>query len=296
MGRRLTPLARGLVIITTGCLILAAGVVVGASVRHRALAIPRHGSYWQQAAPYNSAYDNPAVIASLSSSKAVAIIVPHHLMVSNYTASVFKSLESQQYKTVVLIGPNHYSLGQDTIITSRADWDTPYGVLAADRWLVANLARQGGTVVDEVPFVVEHSISGLVPFIKRSFPQAKIVPIILQPTATVADGVALGQTIDMLTDSGTTLVIGSVDFSHEWPTATADAHDVVTAELIRAFDIKHLDEVDADSPAAIAAVLTYAQNNQVTTAQEVFHTNSGRLIGREAEATTSHFGWEFSRD
>jgi len=273
---------------------LAAGVVVGAYVRHYDSAIPRHSSYWQQATPYNLAYDNQAVIAPLVSSKVATIIVPHHLMVSSYTASVFKSLESQRYQTVVLIGPNHYSLGQDIVITSRADWDTPYGVLSADRWLIASLTRSGGAVVDETPFAVEHSISGLVPFIKRSFPDAKIIPIILQPTATIADGVALGQTVDMLTDSATTLVIGSIDFSHEWPTATADAHDVVTADLIRTFDIENLSSVDADSPAAIATVLTYAQNNQVTTAQEVFHTNSGRLIGRPDEPTTSHFGWIFN--
>lgn len=294
MGRRLTPLARGLAIIATGCLILTVGVVVGIYVCCDDSYIPHHQSYWQQAAPYNAAYDNPAAITPSSPSKAVAIIVPHHLMVSNYTASVFKKLESYQYKTVVLIGPNHYSLGQGAIITSRADWDTPYGVLAGDRWLISNLVRQNGIVVDETPFAVEHSISGLVPFIKRSFPNAKIIPIILQPTAMVADGIVLGQTIDILTDSATTLVIGSVDFSHDKPIAAADANDIVTADLIRTFDIDHLSGVDADSPATIAAVLTYAKLNQVTTAQEVFHTNSGRLIGRPEEPTTSHFGWIFS--
>lgn len=294
MGWGITPLKRGLIILFAGCLILTAGVVVGAAVRQYDFYLPQHRSYWQEAAPYDSAYDHQAAIPAAPAAQAVAIIVPHHLMVSNYTAAVFAQLEHFSYQTVVLIGPNHYGLGEGTAITSRADWDTPYGTVTGNRRLVSNLVRQHQVVVDEAPFAVEHSISGLVPFVRRSFPQANIIPIIFQPTATVVDGQALGQILAQITDQSTTLVIGSVDFSHDKSASIADANDIITAEVITTGAIDRLAGIDADSPASVAAVMAYAQSIGNSSVIELFHTNSGRLIGRPEEPTTSHFGWIFN--
>ena len=113
-------------------------------------------------------------------------IIPHHLLAGDMIAEFFSGLEGREYGTVVLIGPNHFDAGTGEIITSRFDWETPYGTLEGDRELVEKFLKLKGLTIEEEPFEKEHSMNSEVAFIKKTFPETKFVPLIVSVLYSVA--------------------------------------------------------------------------------------------------------------
>src|SRR3989344_9618852 len=75
--------------------------------------------------------------------KITGITVNHHLLAANLVAQEFSLVETNQPIPVVLISPNHFFRGEGRIITSRYDWQTPYGVLRTDQRLGDKLQTAG---------------------------------------------------------------------------------------------------------------------------------------------------------
>ncbi|MBU1137576.1 MAG: AmmeMemoRadiSam system protein B, partial [Proteobacteria bacterium] len=78
--------------------------------------------------------------------------------------------------------------------------------------------------IDEPVLAGEHSISGLVPFIKRSFPKAKFISLVLNDRTSPDQSRSLAQLLAEILPS-LSLVIASLDFSHEAPSETAQDRD-----------------------------------------------------------------------
>lgn len=251
-----------------------------------------HSSYYQKKSFYDKAYDS-ADVAIIPNQQIYGGIIPHHLLPKDKIATWFQGLEHINYKTIVLIGPNHFDQGNSQIILSQANWDTPYGKLLNNIDLSDKLKQNKIVEVDENPFYIEHSISGLVPFIKRSFPEAKIVPIILKiDTPKERLDVLVNQLTSTL-DTESTLVISSVDFSHYQSGQVADFHDRLSRGVVEDFDTDRLFDLEIDSPESLYVLLSYLKNIDKQKAQLVFHTNSSYLINKAEEPGTSHFGFYF---
>lgn len=225
-----------------------------------------------------------------------AAVVPHHLMVKDKIGATFLGLEKFNYDSVIIIGPNHFNLGRGKIISSLANWQTPYGELTSDKNLVGGLLSINGLIkIEEPPFADEHSIFNLVAFVKKSFPKAKIVPLILKNSLMAEESVALAQGLSRVVDINKTLILVSVDFSHNYPTAIADAHDLISRSTIEKFDFDNIYNLDVDSPPSIYVLLKYLDLNNIRNGRFLFSTNSGRLIGQEDLPTTSHQIFIFTR-
>ncbi len=181
-----------------------------------------HRSYIMEQEFYDRAYRTAGEAAP---ENVRAGIIPHHLLARYLIADFFQGLADRAApSTVVLIGPNHREIGQTHAITSLVDWATPYGDLAINQAVVSELVARELVSIDERVMSEEHSISSDTPFIKKSFPGAKLVPIILKSTmaAGESDGLALALREVVPSD---TLVLISVDFAHEVSPAEADALD-----------------------------------------------------------------------
>ncbi len=214
-------------------------------------------------------------------------IVPHHLLVKDFIDSFFSKLKEQQYKTVIIISPNHFSVGNSNLLFSEADWETPFGKLVADDMLVAK-AKQYGLISEEEPFAREHGISGLTPFVKKYFPESKFIPFIIKNNATEEDVAKLTDFLTKNVDTSNTLVLASVDFSHYQPTIVADFHDLKSINAIQSFDKEGLVRVEVDSPLSLITLNNYLENIGAQDSSLIYSTNSGRLINKENEPTTSH--------
>lgn len=244
-----------------------------------------HYAYFSDRVFYDDAYQQARGEKVTASAAVVGGIIPHHLIVKDKIAAFFVGLEKAKYKTIILIGPNHYNSGPENIIVSAAVWQTPYGDLAPDQ---AGIKKIKSLKIFEEPFIVEHSISGLVSFIKKSLPTAKIIPIIIKDGTPAADLDNLAQDISDNFDARQTLVLASVDFSHYQPLAVANFHDQKSIASIENFDFNELSKLDTCSGPSLDVLLKYLEIKKAEKSDLLFSTNSGALLNNPDLPTTSH--------
>ncbi|MFA6427415.1 MAG: AmmeMemoRadiSam system protein B [Candidatus Magasanikbacteria bacterium] len=223
-----------------------------------------------------------------------AIVVPHHLLVSEYIAALIKKSFGRPIDYVIIIGPNHQNVGSNALSSAHAQWGTPFGSVQTDAKMVDAFLDYVHGYSQTYVFEEEHSVGAIVPFIKHYLPQARIVPIVINSYATHADAEKLS---DWLATSigGNYLIIVSTDFSHYLDKTTADRNDLYTRELIEKGDtikITTLNNDYVDSPVSLATVLLFAQKKGLTT-DIVYNSNSFDFLTNKPSETTSYFGIVF---
>ncbi len=252
-----------------------------------------HYSYFSNKNFFDNAYKNTRA-TPLPSDTVRGVLVNHHLLAPHLIAETISAIATTDPITVVLISPNHFSVGQGQIISSLYNWDTPYGVLDCDCAVAATLAKQGALSIDEYPFTKEHGISGIVPFIKKSLPNAKIVPIIVKDTLSENARIAF---VDSLyaTLGASTLVIGSFDFSHYLPDTVAQLHDKKSIAVIKNFDYAGLQTTETDSIPGLEITLRYMEKVGALHFNLIANTNSSQLLhDPKIEEGTSYIDGNFS--
>ncbi len=154
--------------------------------------------------------------------RVIAGIVPHAGWVfSGATAAkVFKSIEEKSDpQTFVIFGAVHvWDIGRNAAIFAEGVWQTPCGAINIDRELAAAILETCPDIAEENPsaHTREHSIEVQVPFIQYLFPEAKIVPIMVNPNRSAVE---LGRQIGERLASYPTpvAIIGSTDLTHYGP-------------------------------------------------------------------------------
>ncbi len=196
-------------------------------------------------------------------------IVSHHFLVAPKIAEFFAGLKNQPIETIVIVGPNHFSYGEEDIQISKYPYNTPWGTLEPDSAIIENLLEKSFIKNEEIPFNKEHSISALVGFIKYYLPETKIVPIILKRNTSVKKAEKLAAAFDEILPKKS-IVIASVDFSHHLTEISADFHDAFSLSVIKSFDYARLYELEIDSPPSVYATLKYLEKRG---AQKITYTN-----------------------
>lgn len=220
-------------------------------------------------------------------------IIPHHLLASNIIADFFSRLAVQKPTTVILIGPNHYEKGDDDVLSSDFRWQTPFGVVSPDIKIITELKNKSFLQIDNAIAEKEHSVAGIMPFIKYYVPDAVVVPLIIK------SGLSL-EKINLLATSiaqfkGNVVVIASVDFSHYLNSAEAQTNDAESLLALRQYDFERLlsfrtNNEHLDSPASIVLLLKTMQQKGTTQSEILQHTNSGIIQNKPFQQTTSYFG------
>lgn len=191
---------------------------------------------------FDSAY---ARVSSVGKVQATSAIVAHHLLVADKIAEIFETIGSKKTETVILISPNHFSQGASPAQVSKGTWQTPYGNLKTDDLKVNQLLAKSDILKNEEgAFDFEHGISGLTPFILRSFPNADFIPIMIDESIELKDAEELGRVI--ATTFPKALVIASMDMSHYLPLAPQEYHDSVTEAAIMSADRSVDLEIDSN--------------------------------------------------
>ncbi|MDD3284422.1 MAG: AmmeMemoRadiSam system protein B [Patescibacteria group bacterium] len=253
--------------------------------------LEKHYSYFMNKDFFDEAYNNAKDQTKNPETKVYGGIIPHHLIVKDKIASFFEGIKNENYKTIILVGPNHFDNGKNNIIASNAMWITPYGNIEPDSKLIKKLNLE----ISESPFDSEHSISGLVSFIKYSFPNTKIVPIIVKLGTTEEELTQLATTITNSVNIDEVLFISSIDFSHYQSSNTANFHDTRSNSIISSFDFDRIYQMEIDSPPSAYLLLKYLELNKLQKSELLFSTDSGTLIGKKYVETTSHNIFYFMR-
>lgn len=221
-----------------------------------------------------SAYAQPLYFEG----KAQGVIVNHHLLAAGLIAQNFQALETEEPITIVLVSPNHFSMGKGQLISSDRDWEACHGPIRRDEDLTRRLAAENLVNIDEVPFVFEHGIYNLLPFVKKSFPNARVVPIIIKETAGEEQLEALADKLANYLPENS-LVIGSFDFSHETTNELAEKQDKASVALIESMDSGRVGGVKIDSQKGLWLVMEYSKRRGAEAFQLTANTNAAKLTG-----------------
>ena len=156
-------------------------------------------------------------VATPEPARAVAGIVPHAgwQYSGAVAAKVFASIRAKALPTTfVIFGAVHRWAGINAVYGHGA-WDTPLGDAEVDEALASRILEEAGEWVCEEPHAhsEEHSIEVQLPFIKYLFPEARVVPIAVNPDSrAVPLGQRIGEIVKRL--AATVVFIGSSDLTH----------------------------------------------------------------------------------
>lgn len=221
-----------------------------------------------------------------------AVIAPHAgLMFSGPVgAHAYRAAASQSYDVVVLAGPSHFVAFEGVSIFTDGAYATPLGDAIVDEELAG--ALMASPVVRAVPAAHqrEHSLEMQLPFVRRLFPEVKIVPLIMgyQTRETV---IALADALAAACRGRRVLLVGSTDLSHYFDAETAERLDGRVRSLVAAFDADGLLDLFEEYPerergryvacggGPAIAVMKAARDLGATDARVLKYAHSGDISG-----------------
>lgn len=220
----------------------------------------------------------------------LGIILPHHLIAAESITKFYKGLTKVINPSVIFIlGPNHYENGNADIQTCKnCVYTTTNGIVELDLNFVNKLINDDIAVMGDEIFKKEHTFFTHTPFIKRFFPDAKIVPIAVKLKISIEKVLELSDWFDKNLPENV-LVLTSVDFSHYQPLSVADLHDQASFAAITNFEFEKIYNLELDSPSSIYALLDLMKKRGYIKVERLAHTNLATIIEKpDLKETTSH--------
>lgn len=218
-----------------------------------------------------------------SAENLIALIAPHagYAYAGLVAASAYRLAKGKDYETVVIIGPSHHYGFEGCSIYLRGGFETPLGVAAVDESLALELSRASGYGYIPEAHEKEHSVEVQVPFIQKTLPKAKIVPIVMgyQTRTTIT---ALANSLSKVLPGKKVLVVASTDMSHYLPKKDANDADANTASLIKSFNTELLltkvqrEENIMCGGGPVVSTLLYAKKREKAKVEVLDYTDSSQ--------------------
>ena len=242
--------------------------------------------------PYGKNFVDQSVLSSSNVDlkndvKVAGVILNHHLLAPQLVVQALQVVAAQKPRVVVLASPNHFGAGTKSILSTIAEWDTPYGRLKTDSKIIDGLKNKWLLSVENEPFIKEHGIFNIVGFIKKIMPSTKIVPLILKDDTSDADVEKLALALASMRTPP--LLISSLDFSHYLPPNVSRFHDQKAVATIKNFDLDGVDSVEIDSKPTLRLALRYAQLRGSKSFSFIKNTNSSEVRGDALEEESTSY-------
>ena len=198
----------------------------------------------------------------------------------------FYSLSASSSKLAIIVGPNHYGIGQNTASMIDVSWKTPLGLVEVDSDSVLELREHLDILeIDSFSHSKEHSIEVQIPILQEVFSdEMKILPISLinqeQKTATL-----VGSAIAKIAQEKDALLIGSSDFTHYEENGFAHSQDQALIDPILKLDVDEFykilyeRKVTACGFGAIASIMTACKELGATQGKLLKYATSGDISG-----------------
>lgn len=165
-----------------------------------------------------------------------AIIAPHagYPYSGQVAAYAYRLVQGKDYETVIIIAPSHQHGFYGCSIYLKGGYETPLGVVKIDEPLAFELSKASGYKYIPDAHRGEHSVEVQVPFVQKTLPQAKIVPVVMgfQTKETIT---RLANALIKILEGKKVLVVASTDMSHQLPKKRANDVDSQTISLIQSF-------------------------------------------------------------
>jgi AmmeMemoRadiSam system protein B/AmmeMemoRadiSam system protein A len=222
----------------------------------------------------------------LPAGKILALIAPHagYAYSGQVAAHAYRLVQGKDYETVVIIGPSHRYGFRGCSIYLKGAYETPLGTVEVDEALASEISRASGFEYVPNAHTGEHSIEVQVPFIQKTLPQAKIVPIVMgfQTKETI---ITLADALTKALTGKKAVVVASTDLSHFFPKSKANQVDSETISCIESFKTDELirkierGENIMCGGGAVVAVLRYAHSQGEAKARVLRYADSSQAGG-----------------
>jgi AmmeMemoRadiSam system protein B/AmmeMemoRadiSam system protein A len=160
-----------------------------------------------------------------------ALIIPHAGYIYSGLTAVHISLvlEEDQFKKVIVMGPDHRIGFQGGAISDASAYETPLGRIPINKDAVRLCKNKYIFQIIPISDRLEHSVEVILPYLQYFLKKFEIVPVVFGQGRDLAEKAAAA--FNPLLDE-TTLVVASSDLSHYLPYREAVAKDRETIELI----------------------------------------------------------------
>jgi AmmeMemoRadiSam system protein B len=219
-----------------------------------------------------------------------AVIVPHHNIVAVTRSKFLQKIRFLRpfTKKIIVIGPDHFSVDQHQISYTDADWNLPSSKIFFDHSFDSS-----GLSVNNQLLKNDHTVYNLLPDIKKYFPKASLVPILISQELKIKDLDFLYQKIKNYCHFDC-LLITSVDFSHYLPASLAEVHDAFTLDALNSLNLDKIFSAEVDSSQSLYLISRFAKENKLSFSLFA-HTNSGILLQNPDIETTTHLFASFGK-
>ena len=195
----------------------------------------------------------------------IAGIVSHHFLAKNSMACFYQKIGDSSTENVILIGPDHFHTHFESSIdffTTSKSWKTPYGDLTANREIIDEIKQYSHTQENDDAFLTEHSIYTEIPFIKKVFPQAKIIPLIIKNSSDYQHFLEEGKNLrNIVKKYDKTILLISSDFTHNSTNQEAKQKDKQSINILEKHNEDKIGQVACDCRSCLATLFGYLNNN-----------------------------------
>ena len=217
------------------------------------------------------------------------IVSPHagYIYSGAVAANGFYEVSSMGFDDVIMIGPNHYGIGNGVSIMRNGVWETPLGEIEINQDLALEISKSGITDFDDFAHSRDHCLEVQIPFLQyiKKNKKIRIVPIILimQDIKTAIDiGESMAKSI---ANTNNALLIASSDFTHYEPNDEAYRKDgelinaILSLDVSKFYDVLDRFAVSACGYGAIASVMKAVKHLGATKGQLLRYATSGNITG-----------------
>lgn len=214
------------------------------------------------------------------------LVVPHHQLATQLIDEAWQQVTDINPEHIVILGPNHWQPDKYHLITTAQLENLP---LAIDD--IQKLTSELNFLVDDPQLIAEeHSISIQIPFIKKYFPDAQIIPLVISRFYEPSE---IEQTVQALNRylPEQTLYVISVDFAHNLQSTAALENNQQTIKAIADFDyqqIINLGDDHIDAAMAMVYFLKIMESKEATNWQTITSSHGSLLTGDESAQSTSY--------
>ena len=247
-------------------------------------------SFFNSRKNYEEAFSS---VGEIEKKEIEAGIISHHFLAKNLIAKFFSGIKNENIENVLLVGPDHFGAIKDNDVsayTSNLIWTTPFGELQPNNNLIDGIINKTNVKINDLAFRQEHSIYVLVPFVKKFFPNAKIIPLILRNNNDLNNFNDFGIKLrDIVREK--TLIIVSSDFSHNMSVDQAKNNDEKSIVNLKSLSPDTISKVTCDCNNCIATMLGFLGTGGKNNFYLVENKNSSDFGGGNTNVTSYVSGY-----
>lgn len=214
-------------------------------------------------------------------------VTPHHDIALTMIINFYSRLASGDVRRVWLFSPDHFRQTRKMAAVGDRDWAAAGRILRADGEACEKLASLKIAEANGPLFGKEHGVTLHIPFIARYFPNATVVPVVINSSIPDIGLAILQKAILELLDDGDVIIL-SMDLSHYKTPEEMAAEDEKTLDVLTNLRFAETPFIDVDTRGGAALVLRLLKALGAGKGRVVDHMDSSDVLGRRIESGTSY--------